>query len=216
MHPFLSPVRIEIMNALTERTMKIYSSKFVKKQARNGLAGVIWLIVGITITALSALTLAAQNQVKHGSGKSAGFVFSDEAKEKDLGVPIYPGSRQHKDKDDETSALNVGLWGGSSGFKLVVLKLDSRDSPGTIAVFYHKALSRYGTVLECGKSGAEKKEKNGEERSRGLSCEDDQPEKGGLTLKAGTKEKMHLVGIEPNGKGTVISLVYVEAPKSRQ
>lgn len=174
------------------------------------------LIVGITIAALFAMPLLAQNQGKNRSSKSAGFVFSEEAKEKDLGLPFYPGSRQHKDKDDDSSALNVGLWGGSSGFKLVVLKLESADSPDKVAVFYHRALSRYGAVLECAKSGAGRKQKSDDERSSGLSCEDDQPGKGIVALKAGTKEKMHVVGIEPNGKGAVISLVYVEAPKSHQ
>jgi len=30
-------------------------------------------------------------------------------------------------------------------------------------------------------------------------------------FKAGTKEKQHIVGIQPNGQGTVFQLVYVEA-----
>jgi hypothetical protein len=37
---------------------------------------------------------------------------------------------------------------------------------------------------------------------------------GGFTLKAGTKEKQHVVAVEPNGSLTRISLVYVEAPGS--
>jgi len=30
-------------------------------------------------------------------------------------------------------------------------------------------------------------------------------------FKAGTKEKQHVVGIQPNGQGTLFQLVYVEA-----
>jgi len=198
--------------------MKPYSYNLAKGLFRNILVQGLWLMLGITLVALRMLAQDQDPNAHHksGSSKSAGFVFSGDAKEKDLGLPLYPGSRQHKDGDGETAALNVGLWGGSSGFRLVVLKLESGDSPDKIAVFYHKALNKYGAVLECGKSEAKKKEKSATDHSSALECDDDHPEKGGVTLKSGTKEKMHVVGIEPNGKGTLISLVYVEAPKSHQ
>jgi hypothetical protein len=35
-----------------------------------------------------------------------------------------------------------------------------------------------------------------------------------MEFKAGTKEKQHVVGIEPNGSGSVFQLVYVESPDS--
>ena len=43
----------------------------------------------------------------------------------------------------------MGLWGGSSGFKLFVLKMESSDAPEKVAAFYRKALAKYGTVLDC-------------------------------------------------------------------
>ena len=48
------------------------------------------------------------------------------------------------------------------------------------------------------------------------TCEDDHSEKGGYAYKVGTKEKQHVVAVEPNGKSTLISLVYVESPKDDQ
>ncbi|MGE5321767.1 MAG: hypothetical protein ACM3SW_02835 [Actinomycetota bacterium] len=173
-------------------------------------------------TAISALFLLAislvlpsaaqdkgtNDQGKKSSSKSVGFILSADANEHDLGLPIYPGSRRHKDNADDSSALQMGLWGGGSGFKLVVLKLESTDAPQKVARFYHKPLSRYGTVVDCGKFIA------GGSKGYNLNCENDHPVKGGYTLEVGSKEKMHVVAIEPNGNGSLISLVYVEAPKS--
>lgn len=147
------------------------------------------------------------DQGKKASGKSVGFILSADANEQDIGLPAYPGSRRHKDNADDSSALRMGLWGNGSGFKLVVLKLESSDSPQKVARFYHKPLSRYGKVVDCGKYVS------GESRDN-VNCENDHPVKGGYTLEVGSKEKMRVVGIEPNGTGSLISLVYVETPKS--
>lgn len=145
--------------------------------------------------------------------KSVGFILSADATEADLGLPIYPGAQRHKDSGNDSPALHMGMWGPSSGFRLVVLKLESVDSPDKVAKFYHKPLSRYGTVVDCGKLHAGSSEHSGADSNR-VNCENDQPVKGGYTLEVGTKERMHVVGIEPNGKGSLISLVYVETPKS--
>jgi len=40
---------------------------------------------------------------------------------------------------------------------------------------------------------------------------DDKPEKGGMLFKAGTKERQHIVGIQPNGHGSFYQLVYLAA-----
>jgi hypothetical protein len=38
---------------------------------------------------------------------------------------------------------------------------------------------------------------------------DVKPEKGEMLFKAGTERKQHVVGVQPNGKGSVFHLVYV-------
>jgi hypothetical protein len=89
-----------------------------------------------------------------------------------------------------------------------VLKLKSNDSPSKVAKYYHKPLSRYGIVADCGKFLSGQSKDN-------VNSENDHPVPGGYTLESGTREKMHVVGIEPNGNGSLISLVYVESPKSK-
>jgi len=164
-------------------------------------------MLGISVTVMSAQDKAAEKQ--EASSKSIGFVLSAEANEQDLGLPIYPGSRRYKENGDDSSALHMGMWGGGSGFKLVVLKLQSNDSPAKVAKYYNKPLSRYGTVVDCGRYVSGQSKDN-------VNCENDHSVEGGYTFEAGTKEKMHVVAVEPNGKGSLISLVFVESPKSEK
>ena len=101
----------------------------------------------------AALPLAAQDQKdsQHSDNDKDGIGFNlgQNASAKDVGLPIYPGSRRHQDNPDDNSALNMGLWGGSSGFKLFVLKMETTDAPDKVAAFYRKALAKYGQVLDC-------------------------------------------------------------------
>src|SRR5580700_3163438 len=86
-----------------------------------------------------------------GPETDAGLIVSARATAKEVGLPIYPGSMPHKDqdKDNDSPAAKLGLWGSSFGFKLVVLKMESKDAPRKVADYYQKALARYGTVLDC-------------------------------------------------------------------
>jgi len=144
--------------------------------------------------------------------KGAGIVLSGEASAKDTGMPVYPGSRRHKDKDkdkDKDSAgANFALWGGGSGAKLVVLKMESDDSLERVADFYKKALAKYGRVLDCSHPAAAGGDSSKSD-ANGLTCGDDKPEKGGVLFKAGTKEKQHLAAVQPNGTGSLYQLVYL-------
>lgn len=164
-----------------------------------------------------ALPMSAQEkpdqETPGGKGnKGAGIYFNAEANAKDVGLPVYPGARPHKEKENDTESVNMGLWGNSFAFKLAVLKLESSDPPQKIAAFYKKALAKYGAVLDCGPDSAQSGEKSGSKKQ--LTCEDDKPKLGEMLFKAGTKEKQHLVGIEPNGSGSIFQLVYVAAPDS--
>jgi hypothetical protein len=157
---------------------------------------------------------AAEKQDKDkSSGKSVGFILSEDASAKDVGLPIYPGAHRLKDTSDDSSALQMGLWGGSTGFKLVLLKLESDDSPEKVAGFYRKALARYGRVLDCGKASVSRGKSDAAGDSE-TKCGDDRPSAGGFALKAGTKQSQHIVAVEPNGRHTRISLVYLWTPKS--
>ena len=135
---------------------------------------------------------------------SVGVTLDKNPSTKEIGLPIYPASKPHNDEPNDSGA-NLGLWGGGSGFKLSVLKMETPDPPDKVAAFYKKALAKYGTVLDCTNSHNKAEDKD----SKVLICGSDTPEKGAMIFKAGTKEKQHIVGIEPNGKLTVYKLVYV-------
>jgi hypothetical protein len=161
--------------------------------------------------AISSLRVAAQDE------KGAGLVISPEAKAKDVGLAIYPGSKPHKDKDDDSTSANLGLWGGGSGFKLAVLKMETADSPAKVAEYYEKALAKYGTVLDCSKSSGKPQSQDSQkdDSSKVLTCGDDKAEVSGMLFKSGTKDKQHIVGIQPLGSGTFYQLVYVSAWDSK-
>jgi hypothetical protein len=145
-----------------------------------------------------------------GPDTDAGLILSAKATAKEVGLPIYPGAIPHKEQDkDNDAALKMGLWGGSFGFKLVVLKMESTDSAKKIADYYQKALGRYGTVLDCTNAAPQQQTKD--DKSDKLTCGDDKPEAGGMLFKVGSNEKKHIVGVQPKGNGTVFQLVYIEA-----
>ncbi|MGB7025686.1 MAG: hypothetical protein WBD72_00205 [Candidatus Acidiferrum sp.] len=147
---------------------------------------------------------------KDGS-QSAGLVISAEATAKEAGLPLYPGAKPSKEDGDGSSSANLGLWGSSFGFKLVVLKMESNDSPEKVAAFYQKALAKYGHVLNCSDGSKAENDKDKDESSKKLTCADDHPEPGGLLFKVGTKEKRHIVSVKPNGTGSIFHLVYLES-----
>lgn len=172
-------------------------------------------VVGLLF--LGTLCLAAQDKKNSGapeSGKnqgSIGLVASKEASAEEVGLPLYPGARPHKDQGDDSPAVQLGMWAGSTGFKLVVLKLESNDPPEKVAAFYQKALAKYGRVLNCAGSTRATGTKDRTDSSNKLHCSEDRPEGGELILKAGTEAEQHIVGIRPSGGRSVFELVYVEA-----
>ena len=153
----------------------------------------------------AALPLAAQESK---DSHSVGITASDEVSAQDLGLPLYPGARRYKDKSDDSSAVKLGLWGGDSGFKLVVLKLRSEDPADKVATFYRKALAKYGKVLDCGDPKAPRAAEG--KSSKELTCDADEPKAGEQVFKSGTKEKQHVVGIQSSGGHTLFQLVYLE------
>ena len=161
---------------------------------------------------IATLSTAAQDE----NGKGAGIYVGADANAKDVGLPIYPGARPHKDKDNDTPATKLGLWGGSFAFKIALIKMESNDSPDKIAKFYKKALAKYGPVLDCTNNFSSKSDDEKSESSKKLECGDDRPDAGGMLFKSGTKDKQHIVGVTPNGTGSLFQLVYVQVPESNK
>jgi hypothetical protein len=171
---------------------------------------VIELTVRCTLAVLISTVSFGFFQTTAQEKNGAGAVLSAQATAKDVGLPIYPGSKPHRDKDNDSSSANLGLWGGGAGFKLVVMKMESSDSPEKIAEFYKKALSHYGPVLDCSNPPAAAKSDNKNDSSNVLTC-DDKPEKGGYVFKSGTKDKNHVVAIQSDAHGSIYDLISMGA-----
>ena len=183
-----------------------------KWQMRWGrLASASGLGVLLCLLPLSAQEKPKTDATTSGRAGGVGFSANAEATSADVGLPIYPGAKPHKDKGEDSSAMQLEMWGKLAGFKMVVLKLESNDAPGKIVPFYENALGKYGKVVNCSGAQAEtqvKKDQNGDD----LECYDATERKNGtVELKAGTKEEQHLVGVEPNGTGSLVHLVYVDS-----
>jgi len=180
-------------------------------------------LAGIALAGIMPLSLAAGQEQKdtskdkdfsvtvQGPDTDAGLIVSARATAKEVGLPIYPGSTPHReeDKDGDSPAAKLGLWGSSFGFRLVVLKMESKDTPRKIADYYTKVLAKYGTVLDCTNNAGPQQAKD--EKSEKLTCGGDKPDAGGMLFKAGTAEKQHIVAVQPKGNGTEFKLLYVEA-----
>lgn len=167
-----------------------------------------------------------QNSKNSSSGQSdkddinLGLHMGKDASAKDVGLPLYPGARRRAESDHDSSALNMGLWGGSTGFKMALLKMETNDSPDKVAAFYRKALTRYGKVLTCtgngenaDMSGADTPSHDSSDSAKGsqaLECGNERHDKGEMELKAGTKAKQHVVGISKEGSLTTFTLIYIE------
>jgi len=139
-----------------------------------------------------------------------GIHVSKGANVADVGLAVYPGARlKQKDSDGDDKSANVNISGFGFGLKVVALEYESDDSPAKLVAYYKDRLQRYGHVLECRTSHLDLNTdmKSSDHGSHELSC-------GGssgshIELKVGTKENQHIVAIQPEGKGSSFSLVYV-------
>jgi hypothetical protein len=165
-------------------------------------------IVAVGAIIISSQSIRAQDSKKSGD-VNAGISVSGQATAKEVGLPLYPGAKAHKDKDKDDSAANLGLWGGSFGFKLVLLKMESPDSADKVAVFYQKALAKYGPVLDCSNPNTAKA--TDDDKSGKIACGDDKADAGERLYKSGTREKQHIVSIKTAGGLTDFTLLYLEA-----
>jgi len=170
----------------------------------------------VLIAALSACSINVQKE-KGGEDKKVdistplgGIHVSKDADAQDVGLDVYPGARlKAKDSSGDDKSANVNISGFGYGLKVVALEYESDDTPAKLVSFYKDQLKKYGKVLECRTSGlnvnADIKKAN--EGSKELTCEGSSGNN--VELKAGTKENQHIVEVEPDGKGSSFSLVYV-------
>ena len=181
-----------------------------------------WWFAASVVTLLLLLLPACSVNVKreaNGEDKQVdiktlvgGIHVSKQADASDVGLAIYPGARlKLKDSDGDDKSANVNISGFGFGVKVVALEYQTEDAPAKLIAFYKDQLKKYGSVLEChsskhGSVDAEFSRKSGGE-SHELSC--DSTSGNHVELKVGTRENQHIVAVEPGGKGSSFSLVYV-------
>jgi hypothetical protein len=140
-----------------------------------------------------------------------GIHVSKDADVADVGLALYPGARpRQKDSSGDDKSANVNISGFGYGIKVVALEYESDDSPSKLVTFYKDQLKKYGGVLECRTSKHldldMRVPKSGREPHE-LTC--DSTGGNNIELKVGTKENQHIVAVQPEGKGSSFSLVYV-------
>ncbi len=131
---------------------------------------------------------------------------NEQAKAHDTGLPVYPGAREAPpDADDNTSKANVSMGFAGFGLKVVAAKYETDDSLDKVKDFYRKALSKYGSVVECHGDLDLDVGKEGKPRCKTTSSEPDRFDMG-----VGNKDVQHMVSIKPKGKTNQFALVYIE------
>lgn len=142
-----------------------------------------------------------------------GVHVSQQADVSEVGLTLYPGARlKQKDSNGGDKSANVNISGFGYGVKVVALEYESDDAPAKILSFYKDQLKRYGNVLECHTTGHTNVNTNfrshgSRDDSNELTCEGDSGRN--VELKVGKKDDQHIVEVEPEGKGSSFSLVYV-------
>ncbi len=132
---------------------------------------------------------------------------------RDAGLAVYPGAKlkDKKGDDDDSHSANLSIMTSLFGLKVVAAEYVSDDAPAAISAYYKDQMKKFGKILEChtdkvGKN-VDVNEKD-DHHSGPVTCES--PNTGNvLELKVGTEDNQHVVSIEPRGKGTDFSLVFV-------
>jgi hypothetical protein len=185
-----------------------------KPRAARLRALILATLAGFLLTACSVNVKKEPNgQDKQVDIKTllGGIHVSNAADVADIGLAVYPGARpKQKDSSGDDKSANVNISGFGFGLKVVALEYETDDSPSKLVAFYKDQLKKYGSVLECRSSKHldldMRVHKSGRE-PHALTC--DSTSGNNIELKVGTKENQHIVAVEPEGKGSSFSLVYV-------
>lgn len=176
-------------------------------------------ILPLAVAVALFLTACSVNVQKEKNGEDkkvdistpiGGIHVSKGANPDDVGVAIYPGARlKQEDSDGSDKSANVNISGFGFGLKVVALQYESDDAPAKVAAYYKDQLKKYGNVIECHTShmDVDTDIKESDHGSNELTCEGSSGNT--VELKVGTKENQHIVAVEPEGKGSTFSLVYV-------
>jgi len=122
---------------------------------------------------------------------------------RDTGLPLYPGARLLKDRDDEPGSANVNIGTSFFGIKVVAAKFESDDDSEKVLDFYRKELKSLGQVTECKGD----MEFEGPKGSKKVVCKSGSGSD--TTLVVGDEDRHRITVVKPRGAGSEIALVYI-------
>ncbi len=184
---------------------------------RNDLQ--LWPAIAVSMLLAISFSACSINVQKEKDGQDkkvdirtpvGGIHVSKQATASDIGLPVYPGARLKPDiTDRDNKSANVNISGFGYSLKVVALQYDSDDDPSKVVAFYDDQLKKFGSVLVCHTSGLDVNAdiKDLDNGPHDLTCQGSTGTN--VELKVGTKENQHIVAVEPEGKGSTFSLVYV-------
>ena len=185
--------------------------------SRKG-ACVLVIAVWMSLALLPACSVNVKKQA-NGEDKQVdiktpmgGIHVSKQADASDTGLAVYPGARlKAKGSEGDDKSANVNISGFGFALKIIALQYESDATPEQLVSFYRDQLKKYGNVLECHSANHLNLDTNMSDKSKSdsheLTCGGNRGNH--IELKVGTRENQHIVAVEPEGKGSGFSLVYV-------
>ena len=180
-----------------------------------------FVVLAASLGSLLLLPACSVNVKKESNGQDkqvdiktllGGVHVSKEADVAETGLAVYPGARlKEKDSGGSDKSANVNISGFGYGIKVVAVSYESDDASAKVLSFYRDQLRKYGNVLECHTSRGNWSVNMGSHGSKNGSNELTCDGSGGneIELKVGKQDDQHIVAVEPEGKGSSFSLVYV-------
>lgn len=141
-----------------------------------------------------------------------GIHVHEEADVRDTGLSVYPGAKQKPKIDDDSKSANVNVSSSFFGLKVVAIEYESDDPPEKVIAFYRDQLKKFGEIVQCrtDNQGSDLSVTLSNGAPKEVKCEGNNS--GKITeLKVGTEDNQRLVSVEPSGKGSDFSLVYIRA-----
>ncbi len=180
-----------------------------------------FVVLAASLGSLLLLPACSVNVQKESNGQDkqvdiktllGGVHVSKEADVAETGLAVYPGARlKEKGSDGSDKSANVNISGFGYGIKVVAVSYETDDGSAKVLSFYRDQLKKYGNVLECHTSRGNWSVNMGSHGSKNSSSELTCDGSGGneIELKVGKQDDQHIVAVEPEGKGSSFSLVYV-------
>jgi hypothetical protein len=140
-------------------------------------------------------------------------VRSTDVDPKDTGLSVYPGAQRVTETgDNDTHSANVNIDTPVFQLKVVAVKFTSPDPPAKVLDYYRKEMKTFpGKFLECkGTGNMSDVNPDDSEKNKDLSC-DSKNSGDGTDLKVGSPNKQRLVHVNPSGKGSEFTLLYLRA-----